>query len=88
MHEIIQAIEALYQRAHDKMKAEVSNGGRISASKLNSQQLGAHALAYLATELEACRQLASWAERVGGSYESAIAHAYMGEVARTLASST
>ena len=85
MHEIIQAIEALYQRAHDKMKAQVSDGGRISASKLNSRQLGAHALAYLATELEACRQLASWAERVGGSYESAIAHAYVGEVARTLA---
>ena len=84
MQEVIQAIEDLYQRAHDNIKAKVSEGDRISASKLNETQLGAHALAYLATELEACRQLTLWAERVGGEYESKIARAYIGEVARTL----
>ena len=38
----------------------------------------------MATELEACRQLADWSERVGGAYEKKIASAYIGEVARTL----
>jgi (2S)-methylsuccinyl-CoA dehydrogenase len=84
MQEVIQAIEALYRRAHDNVKAKVSEGDRISATKLNENQLGAHALAYVATELEACRQLALWAERVGGDYENKIARAYIGEVARTL----
>ena len=84
MQTVIQAIEALYQRAHANIKAKVAEGDRISASKLNQNQLGAHALAYLATELEACRQLSLWAERVGGEYETKVAHAYVGEVARTL----
>src|SRR4051794_5583608 len=38
---------------------------RVSAALLDKRQLGAHALAYLAMELEACRQLAAWAERTG-----------------------
>ncbi len=84
MQAVIQAIEALYQRAHANIKATVSEGDRISGSKLNENQLGAHALAYLATDLEACRQLALWAERVGGQYENKVARAYVGEVARTL----
>ncbi len=84
MKEVILAIQALYDRAHHNIKAEVSNEGRISGSKLNEKQLGAHALAYMATELEACRQLALWAERVGGDYAEKVAAAYVGEVARNL----
>ncbi|MGB5809237.1 MAG: acyl-CoA dehydrogenase family protein [Polyangiales bacterium] len=84
MQEVIQAIEALYQRAHANIKGKVADGDRISGSKLNDAQLGAHGLAYLATELEACRQLALWAERVGDEYAEKVARAYVGEVARTL----
>ncbi|MGD8608335.1 MAG: acyl-CoA dehydrogenase family protein [Myxococcales bacterium] len=84
MQAVIKAIEGLYQRAHDNVKAMVSDGDRVSSRKLNEHQLAAHALAYLATELEACRQLAAWADRVGGDYEGKVARAYVGEVARSL----
>ncbi|MEM7135426.1 MAG: acyl-CoA dehydrogenase family protein [Myxococcota bacterium] len=84
MHEVIQAIEAIYQKAHGNLKAKVSEGDRISGSKLNANQLGAHALAFIATELEACRQLAEWAARVGDEYSAKVARAYVGEVAREL----
>ena len=67
------------------MKAIVIDGDRISAKKMNANQLAAHAVAYLATELEACRQMAAWAERVGGEYEGKVARAYVGEVARSVA---
>jgi len=81
----ISAIEGLYARAHANLKAKLSDSkGRISNDLLNRNQLGAHALAYLATELEACRQIAGWAERVGGEFEGKIARAYVGEVARSL----
>ncbi len=84
MQQVIEAIEGIYQRAHDNVKAIVIEGDRISGKKLNENQLAAHAVAYLATELEACRQMASWAERVGGDYEGKVARAYVGEVARTI----
>ncbi|RLB49369.1 MAG: acyl-CoA dehydrogenase [Deltaproteobacteria bacterium] len=84
MQQVIEAIEGIYQRAHDNVKAIVIEGERISGKKLNENQLAAHAVAYLATELEACRQMASWAERVGGDYEGKVARAYVGEVARAI----
>jgi (2S)-methylsuccinyl-CoA dehydrogenase len=84
MQEVIKAIEGVYTRAHDNVKAQVSDGERISAKKLNQHQLAAHAVAYLATELEACRQLADWAERADGEYEGKVARAYIGEVARSI----
>src|SRR5690606_35078042 len=81
----ISALETLYGKAHGHLKAKLSDAkGRISNDLLNENQLGAHALAYLATELEACRQVAGWAERVGGEFEGKIARAYVGEVARSL----
>lgn len=84
MKHVVEAISALYDRARTNVRASVTDGDRISGSKLNAQQLKAHGLAYLATELEACRELAGWAERVGGDYEKKIASAYIGEVARSL----
>lgn len=85
MQQVIEAIERLYALAHDNVKASVTDGDRISAKKMNENQLAAHAVAYLATELEACRQMAAWAERVGGDYEHKVARAYVGEVARSVA---
>jgi (2S)-methylsuccinyl-CoA dehydrogenase len=84
MDHVIDAIGALYQRAHDNIKERVFEGGKLSAKRLNQHQLVAHAVAYMATELEACRQLADWAKRAGGEYETLLASAYIGEVARSL----
>ncbi len=85
--EVIAAIEALYAEAKKSVLARVSTGGKLEAALLDRHQLAAHALAYVATELEAARQLLAWSQRVGGDHERAIAHAYLGELARTLRAS-
>ncbi len=84
MESVVSAIEGLYERARERVRARVTEGGRVSGRKLNEAQLAAHGVAYLKTELEACRQLAAWAERVGGEHEAAIARAYLAEAARVL----
>jgi (2S)-methylsuccinyl-CoA dehydrogenase len=84
MESVVSAIEGLYERARDKVRGRVTDGGRVSGKKLNEAQLAAHGVAYLKTELEACRQLVAWAERVGGDHEQAIARAYLAETARIL----
>ncbi|MBW2461185.1 MAG: acyl-CoA/acyl-ACP dehydrogenase [Deltaproteobacteria bacterium] len=85
MKNVIEAIQALYARALDEVRERVLEGDRPSGKKLNEAQLAGHGLAYLATELEACRQLSAWAEQVGGDQAEGIANAYVAEVARTLA---
>jgi (2S)-methylsuccinyl-CoA dehydrogenase len=83
----VAAIEELYARALPRVTEHVTEGGKISGKKLESHQLAAHALAYLATELEAARQLADWADRVAsgsGALERRIAEAYIGELIREL----
>ncbi len=84
MNNAIEALDALYQRGLSRLRKMVSAGDRISGSRLNERQLGAHGLAYLATELEACRQLAAWAERSQEPLDLEIARAYVGEVARAV----
>ncbi len=85
MQHVVDAIEALYERALARLRGELSDSkGKISGSKLNARQLGAHGLAYLGTELEACRQLVAWSSRVGGDLEGRIARAYVGQVARSV----
>ena len=71
------------------MLDHVVDGGRISSKRLDQQQLAAHALAFLATEVEAARQLVGWVGRVredgsGGDLETRIAGAYVGELCRQL----
>jgi (2S)-methylsuccinyl-CoA dehydrogenase len=87
MERTVDAIGELYQRALDKLRAQVTEDGKLDRKRLEQHQVVAHALAYLATELEAARQMRAWAERVGGDYEAKIAAAYIGEVARTVATS-
>ena len=84
MKHVVEAIEVLYGRALSKMKEKVTVDGKISSAKVEQHQVACHALAYMATELEASRQIAAWVERVGGDFELSIARAYVGEVARTL----
>ncbi|HVW28946.1 MAG TPA: acyl-CoA dehydrogenase family protein [Polyangiaceae bacterium] len=84
----VAAIEELYRRALPRVTEHVTEGGKISGKKLDGNQLAAHALAYLATELEAARQLVDWSERGagagGGALERKIAEAYIGELVREL----
>ena len=56
MQRVIEAIGAVYDKALANLKSKVVVNGRTNGDRLNDEQLAAHALAYLATELEACRQ--------------------------------
>ncbi len=89
LHPALTALEGVYERALKRVHALVSKDGRVSAGLLNRHQLAAHGLAYLATELEAARQVVAWAERVSASSDDAelelcIAGAYVGELCRQL----
>ncbi len=54
--------EAVLASATDRIRAAVSEDGRVSAAKLEEHQSAAHALAWLATYVEALRQMQKWAE--------------------------
>jgi (2S)-methylsuccinyl-CoA dehydrogenase len=84
MQAVVDAIGRLYEVAHKRLKDRVSEGGKINSKKLDQLQVPAHALAYLATELQACKQLLEWSERVGGEYEKQIAATYIADVGRSL----
>ena len=84
MQIVVDAIERLYSVAHDRLKERVSSNGKIDSKKLEAAQVPTHALAYLKTELEACRQLLAWSSRVGGAYEKQIATTYIADVGRSL----
>src|SRR5689334_12533734 len=87
MERAVAAIGELYERALKKLRAEVTTNGKLDRKKLEQRQVAAHALAYMATELEASRQIFAWSKSVGGDFERAMAEAYVGEVARTLSTS-
>ncbi|MBX3182048.1 MAG: acyl-CoA dehydrogenase family protein [Polyangiaceae bacterium] len=82
------ALEALYGQALSHVRQLVTQGGRVSSRLLNQHQLAAHGLAYLATELEAARQVTRWAASVSeqrpADLERRIAGAYVGELCRQL----
>ena len=80
----ISAIERLYTVARERVRARVVEGGKLAADKLDREQLAAHAVAYLATELEASRQIVAWAANVKGAHEQRIADAYVAELTRAL----
>ena len=84
MERVLEALGAVYQKALANLKTKVVVNGRLNGDRLNDEQLAGHALAYLATELEACKQLAAWSARVGGEFEGKVARAYIGELARNL----
>ncbi len=86
--EVTVALERLYAIAHERVRARVTVNGKIAGDKLDHEQLAAHAVAYLATELEAARQIQGWVVRAraegGGEHEARIANAYVAELAREL----
>ena len=83
----VSAIDRLYLTARDRIRGHVVNNGALDAAALDRQQLAAHALAYMATELAACKQLLTWATGAvhagGGETECAIANVYIAEVTRS-----
>ncbi len=83
-------VEALFAQARDSLKAAVSTGGKISNHALEAQQFQAHALSWLATYVEALRQLQAWAGRLTdagqlGAMESLILQIGFGEYLNQIA---
>ena len=60
----IPAAEALLERATAVVRETVSEGGRVSGSLIEANQTAAHGLAWMATYVEALRQMQHWAEKV------------------------
>jgi len=56
--------ETLLDRATEGLRAEVSEGDRVSGRLLEENQVAAHGLAWLATYVESLRQMQGWAERL------------------------
>ncbi|MGR3511480.1 MAG: acyl-CoA dehydrogenase family protein [Paracoccaceae bacterium] len=60
--EAVGPAESLLARAVDVVRSRVSDGGKISAALMDSDQTATHGLAWLATYVEALRQMQNWAE--------------------------
>lgn len=77
-------VEALFVTARDRLKASVTLDGRLNAAALESRQFQTHALSWLATYVEALRQLQAWSVRLSdagqfGSMEQLILQIGFGE---------
>ncbi len=56
--------EAVLATAKDKLRAKVTVDGRVSGAAIEEHQCAAHGLAWLATYVEALRQMQNWANRL------------------------
>jgi (2S)-methylsuccinyl-CoA dehydrogenase len=59
--------EALLATATERLRSGLTENGRISGALLEANQTAAHGLAWLATYVEALRQMQAWAERLDGA---------------------
>ena len=80
----VAATEAILAEATAKVRALVSENGRISNAALEREQRATHGLAWLATYVESVRQLGSYAERLSaegkfGELEELIVRIGLGE---------
>ena len=57
-------LDRLLEEATASVRAEVSDGGRVSAKLIEANQTAAHGLAWLATYVQALRQMQLWAEKL------------------------
>jgi (2S)-methylsuccinyl-CoA dehydrogenase len=55
-------VEKLFDTAKSRVRARVSEAGRVSAALIEAEQTAAHGLAWLATYVESLRQMQKWAE--------------------------
>ena len=60
----IAPVEAVFEAARDRLRALVSEEGRISGALIEANQTAAHGLSWLATYTEALRQMQAWAGRL------------------------
>jgi (2S)-methylsuccinyl-CoA dehydrogenase len=58
------AVESLLARAAASLRQRLSEGGRLSATKIEREQHAAHGLAWLATYVEAIKELGGYARRM------------------------
>ncbi|HEX9449255.1 MAG TPA: acyl-CoA dehydrogenase family protein, partial [Dongiaceae bacterium] len=58
------AAEAVMEQARLRVTTEVTRGGRIDSTAFDSAQFAAHGYAWLATYVEALRQMLDWATRL------------------------
>ena len=65
--EALPAAEALLERALATVRSCVSVNGKVSAAALDASQTAVHGLAWVATYVEALRQMQGWAERLEAS---------------------
>ena len=56
--------ESLLEKAMDAVRGQVTRDGKVSAALIEENQTAAHGLAWLATYVEALRQMQGWAERL------------------------
>ena len=83
--EAFSALEALYGAAREAVRARVTKDGKVQGDLLDREQLAAHALAYLCTEIQAARQLVAWAAQPDASaYDRLVAETYLAELVRSL----
>lgn len=57
-------VKALADTARDRLRAELSLDGRISARLVEANQTAAHGLAWLATYAQSLEQMQAWAEKL------------------------
>jgi (2S)-methylsuccinyl-CoA dehydrogenase len=65
----LDAAEALLAKARANLASRVTRDGAVEAGLLDSEQLAAHALAWMATYVAALRQLRGWASRLDAAGE-------------------
>jgi len=78
------AVETLLVRASASLRERLSEGGRLSAAKVEREQHAAHGLAWLATYVEAIKQLGGYARRMSaegrfGETETLLTRVGLGE---------
>jgi (2S)-methylsuccinyl-CoA dehydrogenase len=82
----VELVDRLYGIARERIRGRVLKNGALDGAALEREQLAAHALAYVATDLAACRQLLAWADAFPGAESAAVATVFVAEVARNLRS--
>ena len=60
----IAPVESVLEKAKEKLRTLVVVDGRVSGSAIETHQCAAHGLAWLATYVEALRQMQNWASRL------------------------
>jgi len=61
---LVGAAETLFETAKSKLRAAVSDKGKVSAALMEREQHAAHGFAWLATYVEALRQMHRWSEHL------------------------